>query len=279
MTTLYQFELDQREIDCGMSYAFQLTSGGFALIDGGYFTDGEAERLYRFLCERSEGRPVIEDWFFSHAHQDHIGVFLDMMERHARDVEVRCLTFNFQDLPLPETSEGWREKSNDLATVRRFYEALSEYCPHVPVRTPRTGDVWRVGELRVEALFTHENLDGPSSFNDHSTVIRVDVAGQSILFLGDIWQAGSRYMLAHCPEKLRCDIVQVAHHGYPGATEELYRATGARVALWPAPDYSMVPNQEQPANHYLLFESPILEHIVSGLGTRALELPYTPQPR
>ena len=48
------------------------------------------------------------------------GVFLDMMERHARDVEVRCLTFNFQDLPLPETSEGWREKSNDLATVRRL---------------------------------------------------------------------------------------------------------------------------------------------------------------
>ena len=276
MTTLYQLALDQREIDCGMSYVFQLENGHFALIDGGFCTPGEAECLYRFLRSLSGGRPVIEDWFFSHAHQDHIGVFLDFMEAHRKDVELRHLTFSFQPLNLPPTGEGWRIVRQDLATVKHFYEVLDRYCPDVPVRTPHAGDVWQVGELRVEALFTHENLDEPSSFNDHSTVIAVEAAGQRILFLGDVWRVGSRYMLSHCPEKLRCDLVQVSHHGYDGATEAVYRATGAKVALWPTPEYSMEPNRDRPANHYLLCESSVEEHIVSGRGTRALTLPYIP---
>ena len=46
MAVLYQLQLDQREVDCGMSYVVQLASGHFFLVDGGYFTPGEADRLY-----------------------------------------------------------------------------------------------------------------------------------------------------------------------------------------------------------------------------------------
>lgn len=276
MTTLYQLELDQQNVDCGMSYVFQLNSGHFFIIDGGYFTPGEAERLYDFLCERSAGKPVIADWFFSHAHQDHIGVFIDMMENHRQDLDLRRLTFNFQPLNLPDNSDGWRTKSQDLATIKKFYEILPIYCAGVPVFTPHTDDQWRVEELSCEALFTHEELTVPTSFNDHSTVLRVEAEGQAILFLGDVWQEGSKFLLEHCPEKLRCDMVQVSHHGYDGASEEVYRATGARVALWPTPDYSMKPNENRAPNRYLLRESNVEEHLVSGNGTVRLELPYVP---
>ena len=276
MTTLYQLELDQRNVDCGMSYVFQLDSGAFFLIDGGFFTEGEADRLYRFLRERSDGKPVIADWFFSHAHQDHIGVFLDMMLNHRKDVELRGLTYNFQPLALPETDEGWRVKSNDLATVRKFYEVVAEHCAGVPVRTPHVGDRWTLESLEIETLFTHEELRRESSFNDHSTVIRVTCEGQAILFLGDIWKEGCRYMLETEPEKLRCDLVQVSHHGFDGATEELYRATGAKTALWPTAVYNLKPNEDRPANRYLMTQSGITEHLVSGRGTAALPLPYTP---
>ena len=276
MTTLYQLELDQRNVDCGMSYVFQLDSGAFFLIDGGFFTEGEADRLYRFLRERSDGKPVIADWFFSHAHQDHIGVFLDMVLNHGDDVEIRGLTYNFQPLPLPETGEGWRIKSNDLATVRKFYEVTAERCADIPVRTPHTGDRWTLEALDIEVLYTHEDLRTESSFNDHSTVIRVTCEGQSILFLGDIWTEGSRIMLETVPEKLRCDLVQVAHHGFDGASEELYRAAGAKVALWPTAVYNLKPNENLPANRYLRTQSGIVEHLVSGRGTVALPLPYEP---
>ena len=106
MTTLYQLQLDQRDVDCGMSYVVQLESGHFFLVDGGYFSPGEADRLYDFLRARCEGTPVVAGWYFSHAHQDHIGVFLDMMERRRESIRLCGLYFNFQPLDLPGTSEG-----------------------------------------------------------------------------------------------------------------------------------------------------------------------------
>ncbi len=274
MTTLYQLKLDQSLVNCGMSYVYQLSSRHFFLIDGGYFTPGEADRLYDFLRARCEGKPVIEGWFFSHAHQDHIGAFLDMMERHREGLEIRQLMYAFQPLDLPESSDGWREQSNDLATVRRFYEIREQCCADVPVRTLHTGDSLRIGELTVEVLFTYHQLDEPSTFNDNSAVIRVGCEGQWALFLGDAYVVASRYMLSHCPEKLRCDLVQVSHHGFKGATRELYEATGAKVALWPAPDYEMKPNASREANHYLLFESSVQEHFLSDDGDAAFSLPY-----
>ena len=276
MTTLYQLQLDQRDIDCGMSYVIQLESGHFFLVDGGYFTPGEADRLYEFLRARCIGAPVVAGWYFSHAHQDHIGVFLDMMECHGADIELCGLYFNFQPVDLPETSEGWRTKCNDLATVRRFYEVLEERCAGVPVHTLRTGERLRVEELSLEVLYTHEDLDVASTFNDHSTVAMLMACGQRILLLGDVFTEGSRILLQR-PEKLRCDIVQVSHHGYGGATRALYEATGARVALWPTPDYGVEPNIRRPANHYLLKESSVVEQIVSGRGTARLVLPYAPR--
>ena len=273
MAVLYQMKLDQSIVDCGMSYVFQLDSGHFFLIDGGYFTPGEAENLYRFLCARAEGKPVIDAWFFSHAHQDHIGAFLDMLETHRDGLAIRRLVYNIQPLPLPETSEGWRQIKNDLATVKRFYEAVDAYCPGAEKVTPHTGDRWQMGELGIEVLYTHEDLDVESTFNDHSTVLRVETAGWSLLFLGDLFKEGSRILLARCPEKLACDIVQVAHHGFAGATPDLYRATRAHYALWPSTEQNIAENITREANDYLLHHSGIWRHLIGGNGTVRLGFP------
>ncbi len=273
MAVLFQLKLDQSIVDCGMSYVLQLHSGHFFLIDGGYFTPGEAERLYRFLCARSEGKPVIDAWFFSHAHQDHIGAFLDMMDAHREDLTIGRLIYNFQPLPLPETSEGWRQTKNDLATVKRFYETVDRTCAGVEHVTPHTGDRWQMEEIGIQVLYTHEDLDVPSTFNDHSTVLRVETAGWSLLFLGDLYREGSRILLQRCPEKLKCDIVQVAHHGFAGATPALYRAADAHYALWPSTEKNIAENLDREANDYLLHHSGILRHLIGGNGTVRLAFP------
>ena len=275
MTTLTQFRLDHSLVDCGMSYAFTLADGSFFLVDGGYFTPGEDERLYQWLLARAKGKPRIAGWFFSHAHQDHIGVFLNMMLHHRQDIELERLIFNFQPLALPPVSDGWDIKSNDLATVKKFYELLAAACPEVPVITPHTGDSLRLRELSLDFLFTHESLPGESTFNDHSTVLRVTVQGQRILFLGDIYRLGSEYLL-RSPEALRCDMVQIAHHGFPGATAALYDACGASVALWPTADYCIPRLREDPVNRHVLEHPGIRRHIFSGEGTVELNLPYRP---
>lgn len=274
MTTLAQLQLDQTEVDCGMSYIFTLNSNHFFIIDGGYFSAGEDERLYRWLCARCDGKPEINGWFFSHAHQDHIGAFINMMKHHRRDLVIRQLIFNFQPLELPETSEGWDIKSNDPATVRKFYEILDDYCQDIPVTTPKTGDLIKIEELDIHVLYTHEDLPCPSTFNDHSTVIRVDTCGQRILFPGDVYEKGSDVLLRD-PAQIKSDIVQVSHHGFNGATKAFYEAVNAEVALWPTADYCIPKLRDREPNRYLLDESEMKEHIFSGYGTREMVLPYS----
>ena len=276
MAVLTQLKLDQSIVDCGMSYVFRLESGGFFLIDGGYFTPGEAERLLGFLRDSCGGKPVVEGWFFSHAHQDHIGVFLDVIENHRDEIEIREMIYAFQPMDLPGTSEGWRINSNDPATVKRFYEDVERYCRHIPVRRPHTGDVWHVGELTLEVLYTYDDLEGESNFNDHSTVLRVECGGQGILFPGDVYYKGSKYLTEHKADRLKCDILQVSHHGYRGGTTEMYRAVGAFVALWPTPEYRLEEICKNEPTRYLFYEAGIREHYVSDLGNVSLPLPYRP---
>lgn len=274
-TTLYQLELDHRNINCGMSYVFHLQDGRFFILDGGYFTPGEEERLYAFLRARSNGAaPVIAAWFFSHAHQDHVGCFINFMHSYRSQVTLQRLIYNFQPVDFSGIDGDW--KSSDPATVKEFYRTVEQCCAAVPILTPRTGDVFEVGEITIEVLYTQEDLyPKQASFNDYSTVIMTEAYGQKILWLGDIYKKASRILLRKKKDRLACDIVQIAHHGYNGATKALYAATGAQTALWPTPDYFMpAAAKDNRVNAFLLNKMSIQEHLVSGHGTAALALPY-----
>ena len=54
-------------------------------------------------------------------------------------------------------------------------------------------------------------------------VIKFDTGKTSFLVLGDTGTQSSEKLIKTQKEKLKSDIVQVAHHGQAGATEELYK--------------------------------------------------------
>ena len=275
-TKLYQLELDYRDVDCGMSYVFHMADGRFFIIDGGYFTPGEEDRLYDFLAERCDGTPVVAGWFFSHAHQDHVGCFINFLWKYRGRVVIENLLYNFQPVDFSNIDGDW--KSSDPATVKEFYRAVGETCGGVPVITPRTGDVLRFGEITVEVLYTQEDLyPKKAAFNDYSTVITTQVGGQKLLWLGDIQEKGSRILCKKKKDKLACDIVQVAHHGFGGATKALYAKTHAKVALWPTADYvwrDITATRGKKANAFIMNRMNVREHFVGGNGTVELALPY-----
>lgn len=127
----------------------------------------------------------------------------------------------------------------------------------------------------MEVLATHEDLY-PSdfrNFNDSSTVIRVIVNGKSVLFLGDTGDELSDFLVNAYGEKLKSDVVQVAHHGFNGAKKEVYALINAETALWPTPDYCFAENLHRDSNKYLFNESKtVKEHIISGYGTKSIIL-------
>lgn len=276
MTLLYQLELDQTAVNCGASFVIQLNDGSFFLIDGGYFTPGEEDRLYQFLRDRSTGTPLIRGWFFSHAHQDHVGNFINFVRTHGPDVRIEQMLYNFHPVDLADVSGDW--KSSDPATIKEFYLTVKACCAEIEQVTPRAGDRFEFDELAVDIIYTQEDLyPGPASFNDYSTVLRTTVGGCSTLWLGDAGAKAAAVLLQK-PEYLQCDIVQIAHHGIDNAEilKELYGSTGASVALWPTPDYGMEARKDQAVNQFLLRDCGIQEHLVSGYGTAALPLPYSP---
>ena len=57
-----------------------------------------------------------------------------------------------------------------------------------------------------------------------------------IMFLGDCRDNECVTMLRNFGEdsnELKCDIIQWSHHGYEGATYDMYMAVGAHTILWP----------------------------------------------
>lgn len=270
---LWQLCLDNSLVNCGMSYVFCLDNGEFFIIDGGYFTPGEEDRLFDFLKERCSCKPVVAGWLFTHAHQDHIGCFIDFLEKYHNDVEIKTLYYNFQPTDYASATGDWREKSNDLATVKHFYEVIEKYNSYFDIHTLKTNEELFINELKFKVLYTADDLyPREASFNDYSAVTKFEVNGRSILFLGDVQKEGSRILLDTQIKELKSDIVQVSHHGFNGATIELYKAISPKVALFPCPDYEFIVKKDSQVNSYIINDLGIDKYIVSGYGTKEIPL-------
>ena len=76
-----------------------------------------------------------------------------------------------------------------------------------------------------------------NAYNNSSMVIKMNVNNKSILFLADTGVESGEKLLQNQKEKLKADIVQMAHHGQAGVTEEVYQAIDPKICLWPTPDW------------------------------------------
>lgn len=254
-TKLYQLQLDQSIVNCGMSYVFKLESGEYFIIDGGYFTPNEDTKLYNFLTKNTEGKPHIKGWMFTHAHQDHIGCFMEFIEKYHNDVEIDSLYYNFQPTNHKFALGSWKKKSSDLATIKQFYKIIDKYSEYFNIHTLKTNEQFFINELEINVLYTADDLyPTKASFNDYSAVVKIKCNDTEILFLGDAQKEASRILLNTQKNNLHADIMQVAHHGFNGATKELYEAIKPNIALFPTPDYEFEKIKSSPVNSYILNE-------------------------
>lgn len=270
--SITQISLDQEKTDCGMSYVVKCCDGSFFIIDGGYDIPGECDRLYDFLVEATNGGDiVIGGWFVTHAHNDHFGCFKDFLNKYSDKVIIEQIMFNFPSDNSPESAILSEKAMNDW---NNFLEALRNNAKNLPIVNLHTGMEFNVRNLHFEVLFTHEDLypTKVTNFNDTSTVLMMTTCGKKALWLGDIGDDASDVILKTMPEELKCDIVQVAHHGFNGAKTEIYQKADARTIFWPTADYRFDENISRPANTYLLTPTTGRDHIVSGYGTKSVIL-------
>ncbi len=98
--TLWQFEVDHSLIDCGMCYVVKTANGRFFVVDSAHpYSVRDDFRICEFLKKLSGGKkPVVEGWFISHGHDDHICKLTDILRYHKNEVEIRAVYYNLPAL-------------------------------------------------------------------------------------------------------------------------------------------------------------------------------------
>jgi competence protein ComEC len=91
-----------------------------------------------------------------------------------------------------------------------------------------------VGDLRIEPLWPLPVAERRSR-NDRSLVVRIELAGHSILLPGDL-EASAEFDLVSSGADLESEIIALSHHGSRTSSTELFlEAVGATVAVASAP--------------------------------------------
>ncbi len=231
-TVFYAFENDQTLIDCGMCLLVQCPDHSFFLVDSGhYFQPNDNDRLYAFMRERTpvEKKVTVCGWLITHAHTDHVCKLMDFLRYNTRDVVIEGF---YQNL-LPADYAVWDGNHEEAETAAKLCEMLANYP--APVYTLHTGMRFFVRNLAFDVLSTHEDLHPAfiDDYNDSSVAVMLTAEGSRIFIPGDAAVAAGKKMEDRWGETLRCDVVQVAHHGHTGLSARCYGLLRADTAIFP----------------------------------------------
>ncbi|MBQ6267535.1 MAG: TIM barrel protein [Clostridia bacterium] len=211
------------------SFIITTEDGKVIVIDGGHYS--ETDYFVQYLKGvTGKKTPHIDAWFLSHPHDDHCEVFLDIVEHHADEVSFDKVYANFPDASFYEGYDQWCVQV--ITDFDRLRPAFAE-----KVAALAEGDVFNVGaaQFTVFYVFNPEWKGG----NDASTIMRMDLAGTSVMFTGDATVNAGNYVVQKYGEsgQLKCDYCKMAHHGQDGVDRNFYEAVAPKVCLWPTPTW------------------------------------------
>lgn len=205
--------------DCS---CISLPNGKNILIDAGgtpsyreYYDVGK-EVVRPYLLKH--GIHEISWMIASHGHDDHIGGLISIM----RDMPVRVL--------LVPRGFGETEGSKQLLELAAQKE--------VPVRELSAGEEIALSELASFAVLmpTEEWADNLSAEreNERSLILRFDFGETSVLYTGDMELEGEEKLVEEVGEKLKAEVLKVAHHGSKNASSQ-------RFLNEVLPEYAVIP--------------------------------------
>lgn len=200
------------------------------VIDGG--TKGDYPYLADFLKEKSGG--VVDAWFFTHPHQDHIGAFLGIIENRP-EIKTDKIFCNFPPIEMLKKYGGrvefeilmWQEMKELFDT--RFKDSL---------HTVKEGEVFEFDHIKINVLRVFNEKITQNFVNNSSAVYRIDSKDKRVLLLGDLGvEGGEEVMEKIDSESLYADYIQLSHHGQGGVSFEFYKYVKPKVCFWPTPHW------------------------------------------
>jgi hypothetical protein len=282
----------------GMCIIYRLSDGSFIIIDGGHSGNSGiyASNIIKALREQSKEYAktdkdiTIAAWLITHPHTDHFDTFIKEYKQFTK--------FNFERIMVnfwpEEAFETAKKADSSFATGQyKNYNKTVSIAREIGVDyvVPHVGQVWWFGDTEFEILYT---LDAylptvANAFNTCSIVFRSttkDASGKEtkVIITGDATGHALNICNTMYKNELKCDVVQVAHHGggtggANSGTQTAYALMKPSVILWPV-GANYFPNVEKNTyNHALLKDQNpnFAELYVAGWqgNTVTLPLPYT----
>jgi competence protein ComEC len=195
-------------IDVGQGDAILIRTpeGLFTLIDGGEQGSGVVDYL------RSQGVQNLDLIIATHPNSDHIGGLVDVLN-------------NF-----PVSRVITNGEIHTTLVYENFLDAIAfSQADYFEVTRD---DSIQIGSLTLEVLHPEHVIEG--GLNENSIVLRLDYAGTSFLFPGDVSKDNEAEMIsAGLP--LKADILKVGHHGSDASTSaEFLSSVHPAVAIYSA---------------------------------------------
>ena len=238
----------------GLSLLYRLADGSFVIVDGGHDTNSTwwrnnlMDAITEQAKEYASGKDIrIAAWFISHAHGDHMGMLKKEASNFAKKFTVERVIANLMsDKEIEKSlSSSYKENfgggeakvTNQVRTAASALGAELIQC--------HTGQKFYFADTVFEILYTVEtfapattNALNTSSILVRSTTTDANGKSTSVMVMGDVTGPAMAICNKMYGNDLRCEIVQVAHHGYQtwgndNAIAESYKLMSPEIVLWP----------------------------------------------
>jgi len=202
------------------------------VVDGGLKTN--APYLSKYI--KSKGGKVAA-WLLTHPHEDHVGALSVILEQQKvaghpdfYDIDPGLIYFSFAPYSFYEQYEqGYR-----LPMIKEVMEDLAAYPAEKKHENSERGTTFSYGNVSVEILNTAYSIPIDTG-NNSSICYMITINGKKLLITGDLpYEAAGKLLEELPPEKLKADIVQMAHHGQHGGSFAFYSTVAPKYALWPS---------------------------------------------
>ena len=208
-----------------MGYVLKTNTSKLIVIDGGTIEDTE-----QLIKKINENGKKVDAWFLTHAHDDHVGAFTQIVKN--TDIEIENIYVSVNEISWYEQNEPSR-----IEFTKTFLETLNLDKIKNKIIEPNLNQKITIDNLEIEILGIKNPEITENAGNEQSMIFSINTGKNKLLFLGDAGEKTSKKLLKNQNEKLKSDIVQMSHHGQDGVTKELYQVVNPKICLWPTPEW------------------------------------------
>ena len=255
-----------------MGYMLKTKENRLILIDGGL-----PEYSNHIIDVIKQNGGVVEAWFITHAHVDHASVLLDALKDSQIQINNIYVSLNGKDW-----YEQYEENQGRIDFAIELIDTLAEENIKDRVHEVSLREEFNIDNLNFKILKIKNPKFIENAGNNQSVVIKVSNTYKSLLFLGDLGEEYQEDFINDNQDEIKCDAVQMAHHGQHAVNKEVYEKIDPDICFWPTPEWLWENepgdgkygsgNWETPITRQWIEELGVKENYVAAYGDITVEL-------